>query len=104
MFVLIKQREAYRSKINGLISRVTDDQFFCEVFWPITFLNADRKIKLENAIQKYINEKSEFEEGDYLVRWEKVRFNITKDHFEKFDTYEIRAKKMMNKYGKYIGE
>jgi len=104
MFILIKQREAYGTNVSGIISRVTDDQFFCEAYWPKGFLNDDRKIKLDNAIRKYINEKSEFREYDYLVCWKQVRFKFSIEHFEKFDTYEIRARKMMNKYVKPIGE
>jgi hypothetical protein len=67
-------------------------------------LNDVRKVKLEKAIEDYINEKSEFREYDYLVRWKTVRFKFSKEHFEKFDSYKIRADKMMNKYVIYVGE
>lgn len=104
MYILIKHRESYGTNVSGIISRITDEQFFCEVFWTKDFLNDDRKIKLEKAIEKYINEKSEFVERDYLIRWKQIRFKFSKEHFEKFDSYEIRANKMMNKYVKPIGE
>lgn len=87
--------------VKGFIIREEDD-FICKVFWPTDFITDIRKEKLESAIKIYIETKSEIREYDYLVCWRKVRFNLTKEFFERYETLILRANIMQDKFVKKV--
>ena len=104
MNLTIEHFNSNSQSISGTISRISDNEFKSSVLWPTGFMTDNRKIKLELAIEKYIKEKSEFREFDYLICWGMIRFNISKHHLDKFESYEIRSTKKLNIFAKHIGD